>query len=187
MTYFWLGVEHFLLGLDHILFLLGLMLLSTTLWTRIVALSMFTLAHGLTMGAATLGLAWAPSPVVELLIAASVLHLAREVIHQERTWTRRAPAAVALGIGLVHGFGFAGVFGELSLPEGEMLLGLGLFHLGLEAGQLLVVLIGWPLWLIASRWLEASSVTRTAGYAIGMAAGVMVVERVASWVQWLSV
>ncbi|NVB41027.1 HupE/UreJ family protein [Pseudenhygromyxa sp. WMMC2535] len=164
--YLGVGVEHILLGFDHLLFVLGLVLLvgarsSSTgsragagrgrwaplLWT----VTAFTLAHSMTLAASTLGLWTLPSPPVEAVIALSILLLARELAQAARdpqaaretcpreTWTWRFPWLVAFGFGLLHGFGFAGALAEIGLPATQLPAALLAFNLGVELGQLAVV------------------------------------------------
>lgn len=137
-----LGVEHVLGGLDHLAFVLGLLLVVGTRGVRRLAatITAFTLAHSLTLALAATGTLVLPSAPVEATIAASVVLVAREATHDRPTLTRRAPWAVALVFGLVHGLGFAGALSEWGLPPGWVGWSLLWFNLGIEAGQLAVVL-----------------------------------------------
>lgn len=138
-----LGLEHVLGGLDHLAFVLGLLLVVGTRSVRrlVATLTAFTLAHSITLVlAATHVLVLRPAPV-EATIAASVILVAREATHQAPTLTRRAPWVVALVFGLVHGLGFAGALGSWGLPEGWMAPSLLWFNLGIELGQLAVVVL----------------------------------------------
>lgn len=142
--YFALGVDHILLGPDHLLFVLGLWALwrrSGRRWTALAGtLTAFTAAHSLTLAGAAVG-GWSlPSGAVEACIAASILLLAVELATDARGVAERRPASVAFGFGLLHGFGFAGALAETGLPEGAQLWALAAFNLGVEAGQLLFVL-----------------------------------------------
>lgn len=144
-----LGVEHILLGADHLLFVLGLVLLvraagastKTLVWT----VTAFTLAHSITLAASTLELVRVPGPPVEAGIALSILLLARELacgVHDETardTWSWRYPWVVAFAFGLLHGFGFAGALREVGLPQDQIPLALLGFNVGVELGQLAVV------------------------------------------------
>jgi hydrogenase/urease accessory protein HupE len=143
--YMRLGVEHILIGIDHLLFVLGLVLLvrnnKALLWT----VTAFTLAHSITLAAATLELIALPGPPVEAVIALSILLLARELAlgaddpAQRDTWTWRFPWLVAFGFGLLHGFGFAGALREVGLPPDRVPEALLAFNVGVELGQLAVV------------------------------------------------
>ena len=161
-----LGIEHILQGLDHLLFVLGLLLIVAI--TRLSPMALvktitaFTLAHSLTLGLATLGFVNIPTRPVEAAIALSIVFLAMEVV---RGWqgrlslTHLKPWLVAFGFGLLHGLGFAGALADVGLPESEIPIALLFFNVGVEIGQLLFValmLIGrallvripvsWPAW-----------------------------------------
>lgn len=137
-----LGVEHILFGFDHLLFVLGLWLLIPQARALVWTISAFTVAHSVTLAAAALGAVSLPSSPVEAVIALSILLLAVELsrpqdaLQEPKTLTRRFPWAVALGFGLLHGFGFAGALSEIGLPEDQAPLALLGFNLGVEFGQL---------------------------------------------------
>ncbi|MEE3328107.1 MAG: HupE/UreJ family protein [Myxococcota bacterium] len=144
-----IGVEHILSGWDHLLFILGLVLLvghgRTLLWT----ITAFTVGHSITLALAVLGIVnFSPQPI-EALIAFSIYLLAVELIRSQRnhqTLMEQAPWLVAGGFGLLHGLGFAGALREVGLPEGDIPLALVSFNVGIELGQLLfvaLVLLGW--------------------------------------------
>ncbi len=145
LEYLWLGVLHIVpRGLDHVLFVLGLFLLSARLAPLLWQVSAFTLAHTLTLALATLGLVQLPSRVVEASIAASIAWVGAVVVW--RVWRNRpsesglmARVAVVFACGLLHGLGFAGVLGDVGLPEGELVPALIGFNVGVELGQLLVI------------------------------------------------
>lgn len=183
-TYGWLGVEHILLGIDHLLFVLVLLMIVAG-WRRLVAtVTAFTLAHSLTLGAATLGWVAVPQAPVEAIIALSILFVAAEIVHWRqgrRSLTRERPWLVALVFGLLHGFGFAGALSEIGLPQHAIPLALLFFNLGVEAGQLLfiaVVLGAWAL-LRRVRWPEWA--WRVPVYAIGSVAAFWTIERLAGF------
>ena len=138
-TYFVLGVEHILLGIDHLLFVLGLLLLVGN-WRRlIVTVTAFTVAHSITLAAATLGLVHVPQAPVEAVIALSVMFVAAEILrtaHGRASLTARTPWLVAFVFGLLHGLGFAGALREIGLPQTDIPLALLFFNVGVEAGQL---------------------------------------------------
>ena len=184
IDYLRLGIEHLLFGVDHLLFVLGLALVAGDPRRVTVAATGFTVAHSLTLAAAALGLLVAPPAATELVIAASILLLAAEATHDRPTWTRQYPWAVAFVFGLVHGFGFAGALAELGLPSGGALLALLAFNLGVEVGQLAVLALAFgavaALRRVASpRQLELAR--GWAPYALGLPAGLWVVERAAIW------
>lgn len=187
-----LGVEHILIGFDHLLFVLGLVLLvrsnKALLWT----VTAFTLAHSITLAAATLELVALPSPPVEAGIALSILLLARELAlgsddpEQRDTWTWRFPWLVAFGFGLLHGFGFSGALREVGLPPERVPEALLAFNVGVELGQLAVVgallLLFAALRRMAARVQPGASVERTVRlapiWAMGAVAFAWTLERV---------
>lgn len=146
--FFILGVEHILIGFDHLLFLLALLLAGGGLMATVRTVTAFTVAHSITLAVAALGV-WQPAgAVVEPLIALSIVLVAVEnLVRRGKSLGHRWSIAFALG--LVHGFGFAGVLAELGVPAGSILPSLVGFNLGVEAGQVAVVLLAYPLlaWL----------------------------------------
>lgn len=138
------GVHHIFIGPDHILFIVGLLLLGGSLGrlTRIV--TSFTLAHSITLAVATLGWLQPPARVIEPLIALSIVVVGIENLQAEGGG-RDLRAALAFGFGLVHGFGFASVLRELSLPADALGAALLSFNVGVEAGQMAIVLTVAPL------------------------------------------
>jgi hydrogenase/urease accessory protein HupE len=160
--YFSLGVEHILSGLDHLFFVLALMLLvwrtrspngaRAVAKTMLATITAFTVGHSLTLAAATLGLVRLSLGPTEVVIALSVLLLAVELARDDRsTLTMRVPWVVAFAFGLLHGFGFAGALAEIGLPPDAIAVPLLLFNLGVEAGQLVIVVAaGSAMFLAAS-------------------------------------
>ncbi|WP_444959382.1 HupE/UreJ family protein [Microbulbifer sp. ZKSA002] len=141
-TYFVLGVEHILLGVDHLLFVLALILLKQSLRQLIGTITAFTIAHSITLAAAVLGYIHLPSAPVEAIIALSILLAAREAVRQGHgvfSLTSRYPWAIAFAFGLLHGLGFAGVLGEIGLPQGAIPQALLTFNFGVEVGQLIFI------------------------------------------------
>jgi len=175
-----LGVEHILIGADHLLFVLGLVLLIATTRELLLTITSFTLAHSITLGGASLGLLSLPSAPVEAVIALSIVLLAVELVRADpASLSRRKPWLVAFAFGLLHGFGFAGVLGELGLPQEAIWMPLLAFNVGVELGQLsFVALIFLPtVWLrSAPTWAR-----KVPAYAIGTVAAAWTVERVASF------
>jgi hydrogenase/urease accessory protein HupE len=161
-TYFVLGVEHILLGIDHLLFVLALLFLVRN-WPRLIGtVTAFTLAHSLTLAAATLGWMKVPQAPVEAAIALSIVFVAAEVLHAHRGHAglaARMPWVVALVFGLLHGLGFAGALREVGLPEHAVPLALGFFNIGVEAGQLLFIAAFFVLVWAGSKLLTAPAVS----------------------------
>jgi hypothetical protein len=148
------GIHHIVTGYDHVLFLLCLLLpavmtrtpqgwrpvarLSQALWPVVGIVTAFTLAHSMTLGLAAMKWVSLPSWFIEPAIAVTIVLAALDNL---RPIFRGRRAGVTFLFGLIHGFGFAGVLGELSLPPGEFVLSLLLFNLGLELGQLMIVVL----------------------------------------------
>ena len=141
-TYLRLGIEHILFGFDHLLFVLALVILVRG-WRRVVAtVTAFTVAHSLTLAAATLGLVSVPGPPIEAAIALSIVLVAVEIVNARRgtpSLAARWPWLVAFCFGLLHGFGFAGALAEIGLPHHAIPIALLFFNLGVEIGQLAFV------------------------------------------------
>jgi HupE / UreJ protein len=142
--YLKLGYQHILpLGLDHILFVLSLFLLSPKLKPVLWQATAFTIAHSVTLGLAMYNIIKLPSAIIEPLIAMSIMYVALENIFSPRLKTSRI--GVVFIFGLVHGLGFAGALGELGLPQNAYLLSLIMFNVGVELGQLTVILLAFFL------------------------------------------
>ena len=187
VVYTSLGIEHILLGIDHLLFVFALLLIVTG-WRRLVGtITAFTLAHSITLFAATLGYVNVPQAPVEAVIALSILFLATEIIHNRQGnpgMAKRFPWLVAFIFGLLHGFGFAGALAEIGLPQQSIPLALLFFNVGVELGQLLfvatVVSLGWILRkLFTQKLLQGSEVA--ASYLIGSLSAYWVIERTYSF------
>lgn len=139
-----LGVEHVLGGFDHLAFVALLTFLAATPRRIVATVTGFTLAHSLTLALAVSGALTLPGPPVEATIAASIVLLAREVMTSRdgpETLARRAPWGVAFVFGLIHGLGFAGALRSIGLPGSSWLGPLATFNVGIEAGQLAIVLV----------------------------------------------
>jgi hydrogenase/urease accessory protein HupE len=164
--FFVLGLEHILTGYDHLAFLLGLLLVLGPVRSLVWAITAFTIAHSLTLSLASLGLA-TPSPsIIEPLIAASIVYVGIE------NWFVRDAVGrwrITFCFGLIHGFGFAGALREIALPRAELPIALFSFNLGVEAGQLAIVLLILPTLIYAHRrgWL---STARTKQLSLGVSA-----------------
>jgi hypothetical protein len=140
--YLKLGVEHILTGIDHLLFVLALLLICRGTWLLVRTVTAFTVAHSVTLALASLGYVHVPSAPVEALIALSIVFVASEIVlmRQGREGlTARRPWLVAFVFGLLHGLGFAGALSEVGLPEGHIPLALLFFNIGVEIGQLAFV------------------------------------------------
>ena len=190
-TYTVLGIGHILGGVDHLLFVLALLLLVRGIGRLVATVTAFTLAHSVTLAAATLGFVHVPAAPVEATIALSILFLASELARQpfasssadaRADLTTRFPWLVAFSFGLLHGFGFAGALSEVGVPQKAVPLALLFFNVGVEIGQLAfiaaVLAIGWSVRRAAIRapaWWP-----RAAAYGIGSVAAFWVVQRTAA-------
>lgn len=185
-AYFRLGVEHIAGGLDHLMFVLALLLLVGLRWRILGAVTAFTVGHSLTLAAASLGWVKVPSQIIEALVALSIVLVAVEVARsrlRESTLLRRRPWLVALLFGLLHGFAFAGALSDIGLPRQDLIAALLLFNLGVEAGQILFVAIAVAAWLGLRRMGERAPGVLEAGarlapaYLIGPYAAFLFLDR----------
>jgi hydrogenase/urease accessory protein HupE len=185
-TYTLLGIEHILVGFDHLLFVLALLFLVRGPRRILLTITAFTVAHSFTLAAATLDVVSLPGPPVEATIALSIVFLAREMatsLGGRPGLTERYPWIVAFVFGLLHGLGFAGVLAEIGLPQHAIPTALLCFNIGVEIGQLLFVGVALALFAlltrVLSRWLR--TLRWIPSYAIGTVASFWLVERVASF------
>jgi hydrogenase/urease accessory protein HupE len=189
-TYTVLGIEHILTGFDHLLFVLALVILVKGVRRLIATITAFTLAHSLSLVAATLGWVHVPGPPVEACIALSIVFVAGEIMHSRAGQpgiTERYPWLVAFTFGLLHGLGFASALAEVGLPPLSIPIALFFFNVGVEIGQLLFIaaifaVIGGFRW--AARRLAVTAPSwawRIPPYAIGGVASYWVLERVSSF------
>ncbi len=182
-SYWRMGVVHILEGIDHLLFLLALLLIVQGLRPLIATVTAFTLAHSVTLGLATLGLVHVPPAPTEAVIALSILFLAAEVVRKQQGvvgLTERKPWLVALAFGLFHGLGFAGALSEVGVPAHEVPLALLMFNVGVETGQVVFVVTVVAA-LSALRRLPLAPPEgswRLAPYSIGALAAFWTIERV---------
>jgi len=183
-TYIVDGVRHILFGADHLLFVLGLLLIVEDRWMLLKTVTAFTVAHSITLAIATLGYANAPIVPLNAAIALSILFLGPEIVRSWRggtSFTIRSPWAVAFAFGLLHGFGFAGALTSAGLPRTDLPFALLSFNAGVEVGQVSFVLlilalersfrvleVRWPGWARA-----------LPGYAVGSLGAFWTLQRVA--------
>jgi hydrogenase/urease accessory protein HupE len=177
------GIRHILFGADHMLFVLGLLLIVKDRWMLLKTITAFTVAHSITLGIATLGYASAPVVPLNAAIALSILFLGPEIVRSwrgETSFTICHPWVVAFAFGLLHGFGFASALTSAGLPRSDLPLALLSFNVGVEVGQIsfvaLVLLlersfrvleIRWP------RWAEALP-----GFTVGSLGAYWTIQRV---------
>ncbi len=198
-SYTKLGAEHILLGPDHLLFVLGLLVLIRGRRRLVMAITAFTVGHSITLALATLDWLRIPSPVAELGIAISLVVVAVEICRGEgeeeeegkvvregardgegkgESRIRRRPWLMSFGFGLLHGLGFASALREAGLPSGEIPLALVGFNVGIELGQILfVAVVLAAMTLIGSRIPRTAWALRVPGYIIGSLAAFWVIER----------
>ncbi len=148
-AYLALGVEHLLLGFDHVLFVLGLLFLVSGRWRLVRTITSFTLAHSITLALSVTGLVTLSQGMVEALIALTILYLAVEISVTDRPM--EYPEFIAFVFGLLHGLGFAGALREIGLPDDAIFASLLLFNVGIEIGQLLVIAVALTLAALARR------------------------------------
>lgn len=189
--YFLIGVEHILLGYDHVLFLIGLLLLPLTLRSIIIIATSFTVAHSITLTVSVFELLTLPAPYVEALIALSIVYIAIENIrllkgkddlatHEKSpvmTWKKRS--VITFLFGLLHGFGFSYVLKEIGLGEhiaGSLLF----FNLGVEFGQLLIIAVCFPLLWYAFKKAWGNSLAISLSLLIGIMGLFWLIERLLS-------
>ena len=189
-TYFGFGVEHILLGIDHLLFVLALLLLVKGVRRIVATVTAFTLAHSITLAGATLGWVHMPGPPIEAAIALSIAFVAAEILHSRQGrpgLAERYPWIVAFTFGLLHGFGFAGALAQVGLPQTEIPMALLFFNVGVEVGQLLFIsAVFATFWLMhrITRRINVPQVTWASAlpaYVIGSLAIFWVLQRTAGF------
>jgi hydrogenase/urease accessory protein HupE len=178
-----LGIEHILSGIDHLLFVLALIIITRGGWTLVKTVTAFTLSHSITLSLATLGYVHIPQRPVEAVIALSIVFVASEIIHARAGrlgLTARAPWVVAFAFGLAHGLGFAGGLSEAGLPPAHIPTALLFFSIGVETGHFLFIGAVLSLFALVRRirisfpnWAEL-----VAPYSIGSLAMFWVIQRV---------
>jgi len=181
-----MGTIHILEGIDHLLFVLALLLIVNGFGPLFKAITAFTVAHSITLALATLDVIHLPPAPTEAIIALSILFLAAEIVHKHDGkigLTERWPWLIAFLFGLFHGLGFAGALSEIGVPQAEVPLALLMFNVGVETGQLLFVSVVLALMALARR-LPISAPTgawRVAPYGIGSLAAFWTIQRVMSF------
>jgi len=183
-TYIVQGIRHILFGADHMLFVLGLLLIVRDRWMLLKTVTAFTAAHSITLAVATLGYASVPVLPLNAAIALSILFLGPEIVRSwrgESSFTIRHPWVVAFAFGLLHGFGFASALTGAGLPRHELPLALVTFNVGVEVGQLgfvaLVVALEHSFRILEVRWPRW--VQALPGYTVGSLGAYWTIQRVA--------
>ena len=176
--YLELGIEHLLAGYDHVLFVLGLLLLISSTRSLLITITCFTLAHSVTLALSVLGWVQLSQAAVEACIALSIVLLAREVLTHGRSLLKERPWLAAFAFGLLHGFGFAGALRDIGLPDENLWLALLSFNVGIELGQLLLVAVWVLLAWLTRRFTQREKLRPVLAYAIGGMAMFWTLERV---------
>ena len=183
-TYIVEGIRHILFGADHLLFVLGLLLIVKNRWMLLKTVTAFTVAHSITLAIATLGYAEAPTPPLNAAIALSILFLGPEIVRSwrgETSFTIRHPWVVVFAFGLLHGFGFASALTSAGLPRSELPLALVSFNVGVELGQLgfvaLVLAMERSFRVLEFRWPHWAQALP--GYTVGTLGAFWTIQRVA--------
>jgi hydrogenase/urease accessory protein HupE len=182
------GIEHIFGGYDHLLFVLGLLLIVRSIRVLVWTITAFTVAHSITLALATLGVVHVPGPPVEASIALSIMLVATEIVRMRRgepSLTARWPWAISFCFGLLHGFGFAGALSEIGLPQGDIPLALFAFNVGVEAGQLAFIGVVLATLWVARQTLITARLERQAliiaPYVIGSLASFWFLQRVSEF------
>jgi hydrogenase/urease accessory protein HupE len=183
-TYIVQGMRHILFGADHMLFVLGLLLIVKNRWMLLKTVTAFTVAHSITLAIATLGYANVPVVPLNAAIALSILFLGPEIVRSwrgETSFTIRHPWVVAFAFGLLHGFGFASALTSAGLPRHELPMALVSFNVGVELGQLgfiaLILGLERSFRILEVRWPRWAQVLP--GYTVGSLGAFWTVQRVA--------
>ena len=184
--YWSMGTIHILEGIDHLLFVLALLLIVPGLGALVKAVTAFTVAHSITRALATLGVVHVPSAPTEAIIALSILFLAAEIVHQRNGVigiTERYPWVIAFVFGLFHGLGFAGALSEIGVPQHQVPLALFMFNAGVETGQLLFIAVVLSLIALLTRLplTAPQGAWRLLPYSIGGVAAYWTIDRVVSF------
>jgi hypothetical protein len=184
--YWRMGTIHILEGMDHLSFVLALLLIVNGFGQLLKAVTAFTVAHSITLALATLGVIHLPPAPTEAIIALSILFLAAEIVHKHNGVigvTERWPWLIAFLFGLFHGLGFAGALSEIGVPQTEVPLALLMFNVGVETGQLLFVAVVLSLIALLKRLplTAPAGAWRVAPYTIGSLAAFWTIQRVISF------
>ena len=178
VSYFWLGIEHLLSGIDHMLFVFGLLFLVSGVINLIKTITAFTIAHSITLALSVFDLVSIPQASTEAFIALTIVYLALEVGDEQKYET--TPWLIAFGFGLLHGLGFAGALSEIGINNDNLLLSLLFFNIGIEAGQILVLpFFGLVIYLLRTDILKVE-VNSFASFLIGGLGTYWLIERILS-------
>lgn len=182
-TYSLLGMEHIWSGVDHLLFVLALIILVKGTTQLFLTITAFTVAHSLTLAASVFGVISLPLVPVEACIALSIVFVAREILYSQEgreTYCEKNPWMIAFLFGLLHGFGFAGALLETGLPQSDIPLALLFFNLGVEIGQLVFIACFWLVLKVVYTLFQSrrEQIEQGFAYAIGSVSAFWVIERI---------
>ncbi|MDH4944745.1 HupE/UreJ family protein [Sulfurimonas sp. C5] len=178
LEYVQLGILHILEGFDHLSFVMGLLILSTTFKKLLYTISAFTLSHSITLISGVLGIATINTSYVEAMIALSILFLAKEIMLERQTFTKKHLGVVAFIFGLVHGFGFSSSLSSIGLPHDEIPLSLFSFNLGIELGQIIFIVAASIVLKAVYKFLAEKKFDTAVAYTIGSVSSFWLLERI---------
>ncbi len=184
IEYLNLGVVHILLGYDHLLFVLCLILLVTNLKTLLYSVTAFTLAHSITLAFGILDILSVPIAFVEAMIALSIVFLARElIVKNEDSFTSKYLGLLTFIFGLLHGFGFSSVLTSIGLPQDEIPLALFSFNLGIEFGQITFIFFASIIIYLLKKYIQNSyyKIEKVGIYMIGALSSFWLIQRVVAF------
>jgi hypothetical protein len=180
LSYLVIGVEHLVFGIDHVLFVIGLFLFIRAPIALLKTITAFTIAHSITLALSVLELVSLDQGPVEAIIALSILFLARELVQEESArsrFTMGSPWVMAFIFGLLHGLGFAGALADIGLPKDDLWLSLLLFNIGIELGQIgVIIILAAAVWLLKQVRVDRHFTTATA-WGMGCVAAFWTIDR----------
>ena len=174
-SYVYLGFYHLLNGLDHILFVVGLMFLVVGTLNLIKTITAFTIAHSITLGLSVFNIIKLPQATIEIMIALTIVYLAAEIKNSKKY--EFTPWNLAFGFGLLHGLGFAGALSDIGIENNEILLSLLFFNIGIEIGQLVLIPFIWIFIFIANNYNFYKKSVVFSSYFVGSMGAYWVISR----------
>ena len=177
-SYLVIGVEHLVFGIDHVLFVVGLFLFIRSPLMLLKTITAFTVAHSLTLALSVLEVVSLEQGPIEAIIALSILFLARELVQEEAdrsAITNASPWIMAFIFGLLHGLGFAGALADIGLPEDSLWVALLLFNVGIELGQIAIIMLLAAVFWVLSKYRE--NLTRITAWGMGSLAAFWTIDR----------